>query len=231
MYDNLDEVLAGEGWQSGAPSPQAAAVGGRWRNRAWRFMITLGFRSSQVGSAMRGSLPSAARFNMQPALAFLSQQPPTPSSSSPPFLRIHSRTHARFHFLQRLRPGDPLSIEGMAADALELFGLLGLFRPHIAGVSMGGMIAVAMAAEHGELLGSVIVAPGSAGSPRSRLPNPAFVQQVLSGRATKLDWLNAAFPLDTNAGEGWVGRKGGAGWKKGKEGGRRAGLAMGRALE
>jgi pimeloyl-ACP methyl ester carboxylesterase len=46
------------------------------------------------------------------------------------------------------KPDIPYSIEMMVADTLSLMDALGIRQAHILGVSMGSMIAIALAAEH-----------------------------------------------------------------------------------
>lgn len=58
---------------------------------------------------------------------------------------------------QDLAPEEPLSILGMANDTMEFMSALGLERPNVLGWSMGGMLALALAATHGADVGDVIV--------------------------------------------------------------------------
>lgn len=55
------------------------------------------------------------------------------------------RPDLRGHGLTGVTPG-PYSIEGMARDVLALLDALGIARAHVAGLSIGGMIAQALAA-------------------------------------------------------------------------------------
>jgi 3-oxoadipate enol-lactonase/4-carboxymuconolactone decarboxylase len=55
------------------------------------------------------------------------------------------RPDLRGHGLSGVTPG-PYSIEGLARDMLALLDALGIGRAHVAGVSIGGMVAQAMAA-------------------------------------------------------------------------------------
>lgn len=50
----------------------------------------------------------------------------------------------------------PLSIEGMAASTMELLRALELERPDVLGFSLGGMVALAMAAGYSGELGAVV---------------------------------------------------------------------------
>lgn len=57
----------------------------------------------------------------------------------------------------------PLSIEGMAASTMELLRALELEQPDVQGFSLGGMVALALAAEYSAELGAVVSVGGSAG--------------------------------------------------------------------
>lgn len=50
----------------------------------------------------------------------------------------------------------PLSIEGMAASTMELLRALELEQPDVQGFSLGGMVALALAAEYSAELGAVV---------------------------------------------------------------------------
>ena len=66
----------------------------------------------------------------------------------------------------------PYTLEDMARDARGLLEALGLDSAHIAGASMGGMIAQILAARHPERVRSLALIMTSSGS--RRLPGPRF---------------------------------------------------------
>ncbi len=64
------------------------------------------------------------------------------------------------------------SLDDMAADAAGLLDALGIARAHVCGISMGGMIAQLMAAQHPRRVGSLTLLMTSSGS--RRLPGPSL---------------------------------------------------------
>jgi pimeloyl-ACP methyl ester carboxylesterase len=52
-------------------------------------------------------------------------------------------------------PADNYSLEDMAGDTISLLDHLGIARAHLVGMSMGGMIAQAIAAQHAERVASL----------------------------------------------------------------------------
>lgn len=64
------------------------------------------------------------------------------------------------------------SIETMADDALGLIEALGLTKPHLIGISMGGMIGQIMAAKGGDKIGKLVTLMSSTNHPR--LPGPTL---------------------------------------------------------
>jgi pimeloyl-ACP methyl ester carboxylesterase len=55
------------------------------------------------------------------------------------------------------KPGGKYSVPQFAADAAKLIGVLGLGPVHVMGLSMGGMIAFQLAADHPELVRSLVI--------------------------------------------------------------------------
>jgi 2-succinyl-6-hydroxy-2,4-cyclohexadiene-1-carboxylate synthase len=72
-----------------------------------------------------------------------------------PDLRGHGET--------RLRPGAACTMEACAADLEMLWGHLGIDRTHVVGYSMGGRLALHVAARHPERLLSVLTIGAHAG--------------------------------------------------------------------
>lgn len=76
----------------------------------------------------------------------------------------------------------PYRIEDMADDALGVLDALGIARAHVCGASMGGMIAMHIAARHPERLASLTLMMTTSGA--RRLPQPSLrVRRVLTMRA------------------------------------------------
>ena len=81
-------------------------------------------------------------------------------------------------------------------------------RPSSQGTSLGGYIATALAAAHGDRVGKVIVGPGSAGSPNSLPPDADLVARRVAGNLSDAEYLAELFPLDLPQG-GQAGSQGG----------------------
>lgn len=78
-------------------------------------------------------------------------------------------------------PTEPLTIEGMANDTMELIDALDLpTKPIIMGQSMGGFIATTIAALHPDQISKAVVLSGSAGGTSSTVPT-AYAINVLTG--------------------------------------------------
>lgn len=94
----------------------------------------------------------------------------------------------------------PLSIEGMAAGTIALAEALGIERPNILGWSMGGEIATAIGALHGDKVGAVVVAAGNPGGPHAvPTKGTAFetlTQSKATGMARKREIASVLFPKD-----------------------------------
>lgn len=74
----------------------------------------------------------------------------------------------RGHGLSEVTPG-PYSIEGLAADLLALLDALGVTKAHVAGVSIGGMIAQSIAHQAPERVGSLILVDTAMAIPPANL--------------------------------------------------------------
>jgi 3-oxoadipate enol-lactonase/4-carboxymuconolactone decarboxylase len=79
-------------------------------------------------------------------------------------LRYEHRGHGGTHAL----PG-PYTIDGLGSDVVELLDLLGIERVAMCGLSLGGMVAMWMAARHPDRIDSLVLA-----STAPYLPTPEF---------------------------------------------------------
>jgi pimeloyl-ACP methyl ester carboxylesterase len=84
----------------------------------------------------------------------------------------------------RAARGDPIdapySLDEMALDAIGLLDALELETAHVAGISMGGMIAQLLAARYGERLRSLASIMSSSGAPGLPGPTPEATAALLS---------------------------------------------------
>ncbi|OYX68528.1 MAG: alpha/beta hydrolase, partial [Caulobacter sp. 32-67-35] len=84
------------------------------------------------------------------------------------------------------KPGVPYLIEDMADDATGLLDALGIARAHVAGVSMGGMIAQMLAARHPQKVASLVSVMSTTGNPAVPPATPEALA-VLYSRPTTTD--------------------------------------------
>lgn len=71
-----------------------------------------------------------------------------------------------------LKPGDSYRLEDMAADAVGLLDALNIERAHLAGVSMGGMIAQTVAAKYPDRVLSLTSIMSAMGDPEGMRSTP-----------------------------------------------------------
>jgi pimeloyl-ACP methyl ester carboxylesterase len=71
------------------------------------------------------------------------------------------------------KPGDAYRLDDMAADAIALLDTLGVAKAHIAGVSMGGMIAQLVVADYPDRVLSLTSVMSNTGAPLTPQPPPA----------------------------------------------------------
>lgn len=79
-----------------------------------------------------------------------------------------------------LRPSTPYSLDDMAADAIGLLDALHIRQAHVAGVSMGGMIAQQMAAEYPQRVSSLSSIMSTTGNPALPHPSVAAAAALMS---------------------------------------------------
>ena len=86
-------------------------------------------------------------------------------------------------------PGDAYTLSDMAADAVAVLDAAGVAKAHVAGMSMGGMIAQLVAIEHPGRVLSLTSIMSATGAPGTMDPAPA-ASKVLSAPAPdpKLDF-------------------------------------------
>jgi pimeloyl-ACP methyl ester carboxylesterase len=80
-------------------------------------------------------------------------------------------------------PDAPYSLHDMAADVVGVLDALGLSDAHVAGASMGGMIAQIVAIEHPERVRSLTSIMSSPGDPWNTLGTPRAGLALLTARA------------------------------------------------
>ncbi len=74
----------------------------------------------------------------------------------------------------------PYSLDDMARDVVGLLDALGIAAAHVAGISMGGMIAQVLAARHGDRVLSLCSIMSSSGRPGLPGPTPEAAAALLS---------------------------------------------------
>jgi pimeloyl-ACP methyl ester carboxylesterase len=95
----------------------------------------------------------------------------------------------------RTTPADaPITVEQMADDCAALLDALGIARAHVLGHSMGGMIALELAARHPDRVDRLVLA----GTGRSSRPGIAALKELGKLRPTpgveKTQWFRLLFP-------------------------------------
>ncbi len=85
---------------------------------------------------------------------------------------VPSLTAASLRYLLHLRLPCPYTLADMAADALAVLDALGITSAHICGASMGGMIAMHLAAKHPQRVKSLALLMTTSGN--RRLPQPTL---------------------------------------------------------
>ncbi len=86
--------------------------------------------------------------------------------------------------LARAARGEPVpapyTLDDMARDVVGLLDALGIAAAHVAGISLGGMIAQVLAARHGDRVLSLCSIMSSSGRPGLPGPTPAAAAALLS---------------------------------------------------
>lgn len=84
-----------------------------------------------------------------------------------------------FSYLLHLPVHGPYRLEDMAADVVRLLDKLQIERAHIAGISMGGMIAQAFACHHPQRTISLSCLSTASGNPRTGLGSWRAIREIL----------------------------------------------------
>ena len=79
------------------------------------------------------------------------------------------------------------TLTDMAGDAAGLLGQLGLDSAHVVGVSMGGMVAQALAYEHPERVRTLVSIMSTTGDPDASRPTPEAQAALMWPRSTTAD--------------------------------------------
>lgn len=91
--------------------------------------------------------------------------------------RINTRV-AYIKARSRLQSNANYTLHDMADDAAELIKALGLRRAHVVGLSMGGMIAQILAAEHPRLVASLTALMSSSNDPQLPMPDVRLIRLI-----------------------------------------------------
>ncbi len=93
-------------------------------------------------------------------------------------------------------PSGPYTAAGMAADALQVLDEAGVERAHVAGTSLGGMIAQELALAQPERVDRLVLACTTPGGSRA-FPMPQRTADLMLARATLREYVeNALEPAD-----------------------------------
>ena len=105
----------------------------------------------------------------------------------------------RWQLLVRDKRGASYSLDDMAADAIGLLDELGVESAHVAGASMGGMIAQLLALNHTQRVRSLVSIMSTTGNRRVGRPAPRLVPLLLRRRARDRDTYIAEFAVTFRA--------------------------------
>ncbi len=98
-------------------------------------------------------------------------------------------------FLLRMRVKSPYSLDDMARDTAGLIDALGLARPHVVGVSMGGMISQNLAAMFPERIASLTSIMSTTGNRKLPGPDSRARRVLLAKPAARGDFEGAVTRL------------------------------------
>ncbi len=105
----------------------------------------------------------------------------------------------RWQLMVRDKRGAAYSLDDMAADAIGLLDDLGIESAHVAGASMGGMIAQLLALNHTQRVRSLVSIMSTTGNRRVGRPAPRLVPLLLRRRARDRDTYIAEFAVTFRA--------------------------------
>ena len=89
-------------------------------------------------------------------------------------------------------PEVPYTLSDMGNDGVGLLDALGIERAHVAGASMGGMIAQTMAIEHPDRIMTLTSIMSSPGDPRVGKPSPEALEVLLATPPTEREAFQEA---------------------------------------
>ncbi|MER9582176.1 alpha/beta hydrolase [Mesorhizobium sp. M0276] len=98
----------------------------------------------------------------------------------------------------KYKPGEPpYTFDDMADDAMHVLDQHGIGKAHVAGMSMGGMIAQLVALKHPSLVASLTVISSSpVGTDTSHLPQTSDAYIKHSTEGAKVDWSDRGQVID-----------------------------------
>jgi pimeloyl-ACP methyl ester carboxylesterase len=92
-------------------------------------------------------------------------------------------------------PEGPYTAAQMAADAVQVLEEAGVERAHVAGTSLGGMVAQELALAHPERVDRLVLAATTPGGPQA-FPMPQRTVELMHARATLREYVENALEPD-----------------------------------
>lgn len=89
----------------------------------------------------------------------------------------------------RLGPDAPYTLSDMALDTVAVLDAVGVDRAHVAGLSLGGMIAQTVAIEHPDRVRSLVSIASTTGEPGIGQPSERALAHLLAPSPTTVDEL------------------------------------------
>jgi 3-oxoadipate enol-lactonase len=92
-------------------------------------------------------------------------------------------------------PAGPYTAAQLAADAVQVLDEAGVERAHVAGTSLGGMVAQELALGHAERVDRLVLACTTPGGPQA-FPMPQRTVELMQARATLREYVENALEPD-----------------------------------